>query len=228
MADAGAFLWPVRDPIDRLVSAFYFQHSKNNPGGCPRERYMEHVLLFCHCFTHITDLVAQLEISNVNDTKHFVHPVTNQTTSCQDVARQALTERHTKRWGHFSMNYQYYHDRTIGKFPHKDVVVVRTEHLWHDLQQVEYWMGGNATVGPETRGVVSHGSEQFALKGQLTDPQQVQLLCCVVQAEVRLYVQILQRAVNLKQGEKQESIQALAQRCNLDLCATNPETTGGR
>ena len=214
MRRAGAFLWPVRDPFDRITSAFYMQHPENGK-GCQRAQKNERYILGCLCFQHVQDLV--LELSSPNETKRVVSPATNDTLSCRQIAQEALTQNN-QRWGHLSMNFGYYYDRTIAKYPRKDVVVLRTEHLWDDLQQLEYWMGGNASVGPSTRNTVSHGSETYRLKSKLTDVKLLQSLCCIIELEAKLYIEIIQRAINLHAWQKQESLEAFSERCNLDLC----------
>lgn len=179
MRAAGAFLWPIRDPMDRLVSAFYFHHPENNHGGCRAANTKTNGVLWslwCSCFDHVEELILELE--EKNEESKIVFPYTASPTpdhnyTCQEMARLAVTE-HSPRWGHMTMNYRYYYQRTLAKFPHKDVVALRTEHLWDDLQLLEYWMGGNATVGPDsTRKVVSHGSEHFRYKSKLTDPNKL-------------------------------------------------------
>lgn len=142
--------------MDRLVSAFYFHHPENNHGGCRAANTKTNGVLWslwCSCFDHVEELILELE--EKNEESKIVFPYTASPTpdhnfTCQEMARLAVTE-HSPRWGHMTMNYRYYYQRTLAKFPHKDVVALRTEHLWDDLQLLEYWMGGMPLSDPIVR-----------------------------------------------------------------------------
>ena len=96
-------------------------------------------------------------------------------------------------------------------------MVVRTEHLWEDLSGIEHLLGGNASVRPHIYPAVTHGSEKFQLKANLSSSA-AQDLCCAVEEEVKIYVDLLNQAVNLNNAQRKESILHLKRYCNITLC----------
>ena len=113
-------------------------------------------------------------------------------------------------------NYQFYNN-FLSKYPTKPIFAVRTEHLWNDLQQLEYILGGNATVNSNLYESTTHGSEKYRYKKELT-VEETQILCCLIIEEVEIYVKLIQRAINLNDVQRNESLHALNERCDRDLC----------
>lgn len=265
MTKSTAFLTPVRDPIDRLVSAYNYHYPGNRKKvECAKFKariahnwnyYTQHAF-YCECFPSINDLVSVLkegggppkyiqEFSKWSDGKPFKQ------VSCRNIAESALRGRsHYKHlegnenekgleedlkfdqdiigvnqkdhftMGHITMNYAYYYRRTFRKYPEKDIVVIRTDHLWEDLQNLEYKLGGTASIQGESTGHDSqtHGSGKYSTSEKVTDPKDLQALCCAISSEARIYIELIERAINLSDEEKKESLQAFEKRCNLTLC----------
>ena len=219
MQRATAFLWSLRDPVDRLASAFYFGHVLNRHGSCQRtvaRRNMEEQHVFyCTCFRTIQDLVRLL--ANHSLDKRVTAPVSHNEYSCLRLAQWRVRGTPNDH-NHMGRNYQLYYNETVAQYPQKDIIVIRAEHLWPDLQQLEDWLGGHAVVGPDTHRSETHGSEDYLIKTKLTDPHLRQTLCCEIAADIRIYQQLIQRAVNLQEWQKQESLSELARNCRLDVC----------
>ena len=218
MKRATSWLWVVRDPFDRLSSAFYAQHVENSRSRCdhPSRRKDQGYEFYCLCFRHVQDWIT--ELASPNETM-AVLPNSNKTVSCTELGRNMILGINRVRRAHVNMNFGYYKKQSMNLFPSKEVAVVRTEHMWDDLQQIEHWLGGNASVNASTQVTDTHGSEKFALKSKISDPQTLQFLCCFIQSEAKIYVELIRKAVNLLDWQKNESLTAFSKRCNLDLCS---------
>ncbi len=110
-------------------------------------------------------------------------------------------------------NYFYYANRTIHRYPTRQVLVVRQEMLWDDLRTVERYLGGDQHRPFERQGpTITHGSEKFAYRASL-DPDLVPHLCCAIPKEIKTYKYLLQRAENLDSQQKLKSFQELSRKC---------------
>jgi hypothetical protein len=151
----------------------------------------------------------------------------NQQQLAEDRAldRELVGVHHMERFylGHISLNYGFYYRRTISKHPHKAMVVLRTEHLMEDLQDLEYKLGGTVPILGESTG---HKSTDYGTKvvykKKVTHPHQLQVLCCAISSEAKIYMELLETAINLSDQQKKESIETFRSRCNLDLCDRPP------
>eukprot|EP00533_Pseudo-nitzschia_delicatissima_P010217 CAMPEP_0116079070 /NCGR_PEP_ID=MMETSP0327-20121206/947_1 /TAXON_ID=44447 /ORGANISM="Pseudo-nitzschia delicatissima, Strain B596" /LENGTH=605 /DNA_ID=CAMNT_0003569673 /DNA_START=72 /DNA_END=1886 /DNA_ORIENTATION=- len=255
MTKSTAFLVPIRDPIDRFVSAFNYHHPNNQHQKvkCDNkpERFLHWVShsFYCDCFNTVNDLVEA--VTSTGDPKYvplFKKP--DQKIACLEIADRVLRGRssyklvdghaneeklwedqdvdleliRTKKWysiGHLTFNYGYYYRRAFLKYPQKDIVAIRTEHMWEDLQNLEYKLGGSALVQGNATGhkTVTHGSSKFGASEKLKDAKGIQVICCAISSESLIYIELLVRAVNLSREQKKESLTAFGERCNLELCA---------
>jgi len=304
LTDATAFLIPIRDPIDRLVSAYHYHHPANHiqTGTCASyskyinkeskelldkskgkddedrtyNRISKRIFklwqleaFFCKCFPTIQDL-ADVYIEGSPKSQETVAScpyefekepwMTTQagpTYTCLELAQKTLRGQSVYTWnstntddnikknweplareealdmdlisnrhkdrhymGHISLNFGYYYRRTIFKYPDKDLVVLRTEHLWEDLQGLEKLMGGDATIGPDSgHEARDYGSKnKYVLKDKVDDPERLQALCCALSSEYQIYKQLLISSKNLSGKQVDESIRAMEAKCNLKLC----------
>ena len=118
--------------------------------------------------------------------------------------------------------------------------VIRTSHLWKDLQHVESIMlEGNGTVfamqeqpkSPTNAGNDKEDSNQEAVvqppyhKDPLS-PEGYAMLCCALQAELDVYRQLLFVATNLEPQEKEDTLIDVLQNCK-STAATNSSTNDG-
>lgn len=173
-------------------------------------------------------------ISVVNtSTNTNINTNTNTTTgrTCQEIARSGVAGR---VWGeeqqrymefyanrgtlpypdesHLFFNHMYYVKSTIRAYPDKEVMVVRTEHLWEDLQGIESILGGG-TINREAYKDQTHGSGQ-ALKGGLSRCG-ARALCCSLQDEIRIFTEVLEMASNLDDSKKKQTMDDLYERCTV-------------
>ena len=148
------FLWTLRNPISRAVSAFDMDHSDNDPQKNEAVAWWRN-LFYKECgFQTAQDLADMLlpEDNNTaegggggrqrDDRLHVVsvrkHPKhkSNETTedvNCRELAEKVLTGNgHVLINGHLCANYATYADATVGQFPEMEVFGLRTEKLWID------------------------------------------------------------------------------------------------
>ena len=149
---ANTFLFTVRSPISRIVSAFhYHQHRLSLEVKRPAKnrqyplRPMDAKFLL-QCYKTMDDVAqALLRLQQANGTNN--NPQPEHDTSCLTLARQVLSGQ---AWSlnsqspmdtrpkltHFQHNYQYYLRETIGQRPEIPIVVVRMESLWDDVRRL--------------------------------------------------------------------------------------------
>jgi hypothetical protein len=138
------------------------------------------------------------------------------TTECRVKAVQAL-DGNMDFPSHLHYNYEYYVNMTLSTYPQKEVFVVRTEHLWDDLSELDMMVGGS---GPLSRAgsKYDHGSSVYKVRSKLSN-QGKQLLCYGLRKEIQIYKDLIQRAVNLDDSEKKDAIDAVDKDCG-DMNAT--------
>jgi hypothetical protein len=113
---------------------------------------------------------------------------------------------------HAKYNYEFYVNKTISVYPDREVLVVRTEHEWDDVVDLaNNFLGGNTDFSVTES--VSHGSEKYQPSPITTEGYQK--LCCVLEREIEVYIDLLERAANLSPEAKEESIESLKEKCGV-------------
>lgn len=226
---ASTFLFGVRDPIDRVVSWYQYMHpanclssqpsaacnlkKDNNPWG--RQFYKD-------CFPTINDLIRSISYPALSQEVEQDAINTNSTSDvCAQLAIEALQGRGPEGpTNHLYFNYVYLANRTITQYPDKEVMVVRQESLWYDLQSIEGVIGGNSQRKFEQQGpTITHGSEKFSHRAVLDEVIArvgILSLCCILYDEIHTYALILERAVNLDTFQKQQTFQHAMARCDVN------------
>eukprot|EP00977_Amphora_coffeiformis_P007839 scaffold1724_cov158-Amphora_coffeaeformis.AAC.5 len=184
----------VRDPVDRLVSAFYYEQSRpraivkvsNNNKNATTLRTQ----FFEHCFPTLAHLADAL------DTHHESSSSSSSSSSldCRQLGMDVLQGRAIRgqTLGHLYYNYehyarQYYHNNISSSSTNnnnnntnnnkKAVVVVRTRHMWDDVARLEAWLGGDPKRfgGTNTTTATIHdaaNNNQYPHPPPLPSPQQ--------------------------------------------------------
>ena len=223
------YLIPLRSPIDRFVSAFYM-HTPRNGRGC--DNYAKDVegeevdVFFYKCYTFAGNLINDLK-NTTSAAAYYQSPIVRMeknriTTTCNELGHKVFSSNPPSWTGHMStFNINFYnnwmanqHNKELHK---KQIIAIRREHLWQDLQNIEYKLGGNATINSDVYKSTTHGSERYQYTLPLTIDEK-QILCCYIIDEIELYIGFLLRAYNLDTEQRKESLQALDQQCNRDLC----------
>mmetsp|Transcript_29742 Transcript_29742/g.71617 ORF Transcript_29742/g.71617 Transcript_29742/m.71617 type:complete len:351 (+) Transcript_29742:1241-2293(+) len=208
------FLFLLRDPIDRLVSAYNFHRHNFANTSKPGRKLFYHV-----CFPNgMEDLVHQL----AGRRSHFDNSGDNvNATVCQSIGIRALqgTRRGTGAGNHFEYNYGYYASTTIALKPNHSVAVVRTEHMWDDLVALDKHLGGTGNFSTTAGAKVSHGSESW--KGAekynaYLSLENLHLLCCFLCKELAVYQRLVLLAANLDHVKKRDTLESTLKHCQID------------
>jgi hypothetical protein len=239
MAEATSFLIPLRNPVDRIVSTYRYSHPGNcndqtrsqAPYGCHAEQYMnkkgsEQYLLFKTCFASPAMEDFAQSVKSPFSSTHFLHNQTlpkvkisgEKMQQCRKLARDVVNGSYlSPAVPHMHYNYDYYLQDSVWKYPDKEVLIIRTEHEMDDLIALDQQLGGSGKdfqrQQQHQKNVVSHGSEHYQ-PSPLTQ-EAYHKLCCVLEKEIDLYFQVLDRAINLETSSKQSSAEALAQKCGV-------------
>mgnify|MGYP005841851269 CR=1 FL=1 len=139
---------------------------------------------------------------------------------CRKLARDMLQKKAKEMSGlslaapHLHYNYEYYASKSIWKYPDKEVFGIRTEHEWEDMVELDKRMGGTGNFSNEGKSI-SHGSEKYHPSPVSTEAYQK--LCCVLEQEIEIYMDIMDRVDNLNEEQKQEGIEKLRVKCQVDV-----------
>jgi hypothetical protein len=219
-----SFLFSLRNPVDRVESWFRYMKPTNCLGGkyyhsppCRTKRArVGWAFDFFHlCFPDVEDFAKGLWHPAVAAT------ITTTGKSCTDLAWMALTARAPAGpSSHMYFNHRYYATNTTQAYPNKEVLVVRTEFLWKDLQGIELLLGGGEIVQSQWNNQVSTKYKKYDQLSQAG----AQLLCCAMTDEITAYINILNKAVNLNMEARSHSFAYLLRRCGVESFQKLEET----
>lgn len=202
-------LFTVREPLDRIVSAFNYHFNEQFQGQAPlaRKEY-DHddakAEVYLDCFPTVEDLALSL------------HP-RNSTVSlyCRDLAQKLLSgQLQSREFLHFKWNYGKYASM-VWEDRQKSIAVIRTESLWDDVANLEERFGGNSELfrsGEVEK--FTHGSEAFVLQSGVSARGALGL-CCGLHKDLQVYQDLIAAAVNLKKNEKATTLRILHKRCDI-------------
>lgn len=204
-----SFLFTLRNPIDRAVSAFDMEHIKNTNGASEAVR-LRTTVFYDECFPDAEVLAMMLATKN--------HTIVNSwNKDCYDVGHDTLTGKgHILHASHLWNNYEKYVSLTSGKYPEREVFVARTEYLWEDLGALNLALGGISNFTEHVGAKQTHGSEGYMVKSKLSALGRA-TFCCHLHMEIKLYEQLLQSAVNLPAREKMKTMHFLYEDCGISL-----------
>jgi hypothetical protein len=231
-----SYLYNLRHPVDRAVSWYHYiapqncrQHKAPNSVACSTASaiYQNPVdgweaEFFGRCFPTVEDWAQALAvpkttslptaISNSSSSNH-TH------TDCSQLAWSSLAGNiDVNKYNvaaHMVFNFQYYTQKTIGLFPTKEVLVVRTESLWQDLGDLDRLLGGDGAFGDLHGSSVTHGSENHKNRRSISESG-AKLLCCALQDELNIFRDLMHRATNLDEKTKLESSLKTVVRCGAE------------
>lgn len=181
-------------------------------GLVSQPRFMEYVF-YRDCFPEAgVEDFAQSVLPTWKPNAAFAKFRERKTRECRRMARRvAQGHPHAHVSNHMQFNYQYYAEKTVFKYPEKEVFGVRTEHENDDMKALDLLIGGSAKFDSIEK--YSHGSEIY-----MPSPISIEAyhkLCCVLSDEIEVYLHILNRASNLDQAAKQQSEDSLREKCGV-------------
>ncbi len=150
-----SFLFTIRNPLDRAVSAFNFEHINNTDidhlrhsrWGLEEGMKLKNVF-YNQCFPSVEDLALTLARKTTATAESQAHDAHTRDEYCYDLGLKAIEGKGSEMQGghHLKYNYRYYWERIKGiQNADMEVFVIRTEHLWNDTDILNQSLGGNAT-----------------------------------------------------------------------------------
>ncbi|CAB9511867.1 expressed unknown protein [Seminavis robusta] len=236
LAEATSFLVVLRHPVDRLISSYRYSHPDNcckslrgrpfQPGGCALEKMSKNpgrpaYEIYSRCWPSpgMEDF-AQAVLSPYPTEFNASH-LANETLQYQKESPKLcrrIAHRMARGLGpsdpnlHMYYNYEYYMNRTVLEYPDKEVLGIRMEHVWKDLQDLDVALGG-AGVFNMKGSAISHGSNSYFPSPVSTAAYQK--LCCVLEREIAHYLELLFKVKNLNDAAKQEGWEKVRTSCGI-------------
>jgi len=160
-----SFFWTIRNPINRAVSSFDFEHLANtgHEDMEPTEFFWKNIFYTKCGFYTAQDLAdALLKQPHPKDNFRVRTPEVVKrgsrikgkvfSVNCRRLAERTLAgidsplfkPRHLLN-DHLSANYAFYTAITTDLFPEKEIFVVRTEELWNDISNLNRFLSSNGT-----------------------------------------------------------------------------------
>jgi hypothetical protein len=207
----------LRDPFDRAVSAFVFEHILNRivrndlttltPS---KQKVLENAYA---CFPTLEKFVSHLK----GNSSSYYYPYKKNAvmpTPCRDFARAAFHGQ-VRPFNHMYFSFQRI--KTFLPAPDSQTILVtRQERLWDDWKSINKWLGHDREVViPEK---VDHAEIRNTTHLQLPvtrrlSPEGTQTLCAALQGEYDTYVWFLKRAKNLNANDVLKSVGQARRRC---------------
>ena len=207
----------MRDPFDRTVSAFVYEHvlnryARGEKAPVKPDRVNAYESGY-QCFPTLEKFSSFLE----GNASMFYYPYKKRDIipePCKDFARAALAGK-VRPFHHFYFNYQRIKS-FIPDAEHQVIYVTRQEFLWEDWKQINKLFGQTTPVFvpsdlnhreirnfthwklPVTRDISSKGTE---------------ILCKALQPEYETYIWFLRQAKNIKEQDILHSIERAQKRC---------------
>lgn len=216
------YLVTCRDPFDRTISAFVFEHVQNRSARnemldkIKRQKYNDAYA----CFPTLQIFVDFLG----NDPTTFSYPYKKNhviANSCPDLARAALSGR-VKIYNHFYFSFQ----RIVSFIPEVEkqaIYSVRQEHLWRDWKTVNEMLGQREPIYIPEEANWKRDMADLEVKHLLPVTRElnasgVALLCNALKDEYLAYFRFLKLAKNLTPEDLHQSIAHAKKNCpSLDV-----------
>jgi len=208
------YLVTMRDPYERFVSAFTYEHVLNvrarKDDVAPKT--MDRVAQAFRCFDSLEAFVALLEPDPFDYSYPFEKHIIN-TTSCVDFARAAFDGK-VRIFHHLFFNY----GRLRSLLPSDNVTIyaTRQEYLFHD------WVRVNKLLGQQDEVYIPNEMDQSQIRNlthlNLPVTRDVsssgqKTLCLALEREYNHYMWFLRKARNILPDDVKHSIERALKRC---------------
>ena len=206
------FIFVVRHPLDRWISAFNYDNPSRDWEGFRRFFGEKH-------FQFRSQLYAECPFNTVNDVGEALSAESNVTDICKRRAEASIDG--TEHFGcHHYFNYQF-HLEAIPK--NATIMTLRTEHLVEDWNSVEFNLGGGKEVLGKGNKVIAHNNVNNASDDKLKylSDQSKRMICSKLCNEIQIYKKILRLSINLNETQVQDSIDELLSSCPIEALSTS-------
>lgn len=229
------FLWTIRNPVARAISAFYMEHPNNTrtrhvaaARNRRRREYRTRIRsdFYDRCFPTAEDLALVLArkksktIVTVAGGENY-HSNETKGVNCFDLGGDALRGRGVELLNtHFFHNYKRYAAQTVDEYSNKEVLVIRTELLWDDTKRLNTLLLESDMNRPRNEHALAegrnhtYGSERNPVKSGLSDEGKLSF-CCFLSDELQIFQDLTWRATNLNQAEKRRYLDNVYDDCNV-------------
>ena len=204
------FIFVVRHPLDRWISAFNYDNPSRDWEGFRRQFGEKHFKFRSH-------LYAECPFNTINDVGEALSADSNVTNVCKRRAEASIDG--TEHFGcHHYFNYQF-HLEAIPK--NATIMTLRTEHLIEDWNSVEYNLGGVSEVLGQDNKVIAHNNiNKAGWKLKYLSEESTRLICAKLCNEIQTYKKILRLSINLNEKQVQQSVDELMNSCPTEALAT--------
>jgi Sulfotransferase family len=212
------YLVSTRDPLDRVVSSFLYEHYANRrarqePMDPTKVQKMQNAY---SCFPTLETFVGYLDADDPRkyDYPYPKHEVNN--SNCQDLARAALYGK-VRVYGHLFFGYERIISLLMatehGQQHRLVLYATRQEHLQEDWDAVNRHLGQVNEVGLLPHQRTQHSSRQTMPVQKRLSRRGRRLLCNALIGEYEAYVWLLHHAQNLTPEDVVESMQYSISQC---------------
>ncbi|KAL3766126.1 hypothetical protein ACHAWO_008517 [Cyclotella atomus] len=210
--DSAYYLFIVRNPLDRAVSAFNYgkPYTWERARAKHGEKYYQRLKsLYLDCFDTIEQLAAW-----------GLAPGGNATETCKQRAIDAI-EGSARFENHLYYNFQY-HLEMVPKDAR--IVTMRTEHLVEDWNTVEAAVGGEDELLGQDQSLIPRINTGSPKNDKYLSDESKVLVCERLCNEIQVYKYILDKSINLNQKQVEESLEELKLSCPVEAAASSCET----
>jgi len=207
----------MRDPFDRTVSAFVYEHvlnryARGEEAPVIPDRVKEYENGY-NCFPTLENFTSYLE-GNASNFYYPYHKREIVAEPCTDLARAALAGK-VRPFHHFYFNYQRIKS-FIPNPEHQMIFVTRQEFLWDDWKEINMLLGQRAPIfvpsGADQKEIRNFTHWKLPVSREIS-PEGTESLCNALQPEYETYFWFLKQAKNLQQDDVVHSIKRAQKKC---------------
>lgn len=208
------FIVTVRNPIDRIVSWFLHVHPKNKI--LAHRMAPQHTQIF-DCYEEINDLA----------THGLERKISSKLDNCQRLARNVITGNvpGSYEYAHVVRNYRFYISKLLSQAGNKNIYVLRTEHQIDDwissAEDIVHQSGVIANVQMENKHITHREGKKPAVTNRGLSKEGLKNACFFLCPEIQLFKEIIKKAINLNEDDKEWSLQDLAKYCPKEVGTEN-------
>jgi hypothetical protein len=199
--NADLFIFSVRDPINRIMSAYNY-HRSDKWASYLQKRFYK------NCFPDGLDAMVDFVVKYRGTDKAKL--------GCQKRGLKALKGNERDRMGpHFKWGYRrYWQHLAMDEHPERTMAVIRTEFLWEDMAHLDIAVGGTGKDFLQEGYTVSHVSHKEYKSG--LSPTNAKYLCCILHLDMDAYQTMILKAANLDATQKRETLESLLSHCEIE------------
>eukprot|EP00980_Cylindrotheca_fusiformis_P003508 scaffold781_cov132-Cylindrotheca_fusiformis.AAC.27 len=206
------YIWVVRDPFARTVSAFRYGHPANIEKR--DEKYQKNIAprakrIYSRCFPSLNAFAQSLKVK-LNETSEIERLKNRTKTQCEGIANAMLQHRN-RLSTHLYFDIRMFYKQTRHSRP---VFSVRTEFLWEDWVRVNELLGqGPGTVRVNEEKVRRDSSAlKLPISAEIGDVER-EYLCHAIAPEYEVYFEILSKSINIQEEDFVEMVQLAKKNC---------------